>query len=59
VHQLLPEPAEVAEHLLGRAADQERAQRLDRGGLDVVAPADGEREAVPLQAVTGVVRSTT
>src|SRR5205814_3765849 len=51
VHQLLPEPAEVGEDALDRPADEVRPQRLDRGRLDVVAAADGEREPVPLQAV--------
>ena len=54
VDQLAPEPAEVGQDGLDLAAEEVPAQRLDRGHLHVVAPADREHEAVALEAVVGV-----
>jgi hypothetical protein len=41
------EPAEVGEDLVQVLSGQERLEQADRGELDVVAAADGEREPVP------------
>jgi hypothetical protein len=41
------EPAEVGEDLVQVLSGQERLEQADRGELDVVAAAEGEREPVP------------
>ena len=51
VDELPPHRAHVGEQLLGVAADEALAQRVDGGHLDVVAAPDREDEAVPRQAV--------
>ena len=47
------EPAEVGEDLVQVLSGQERLEQADRGELDVVAAADGEREPVPGQRGIG------
>ncbi len=54
VDHLLGERPEVAEDLVDAAADDERCQRVDRGGLQVVAAARREGQGVALESVTGV-----
>jgi hypothetical protein len=41
------ESAEIGEDLVQVPSGQERLEQADRGELDVVAAADGEREPVP------------
>ena len=54
VDELAPEAAHVVEDGLDVAAAQRRGQGLDRGGLDVVAAADREDEAVSLMVVARI-----
>ena len=49
--------AQVAAQFVERATDDEFGERVDRGAAQVVAPADGERHAVPGQVgIVGVQR---
>ena len=47
-------PPRSREHVLDVPTNQVRREALDRGDLHVVAAADGEHEAVPVQPVVGV-----
>ena len=49
-----PERGGLGEDLVDVAADDQRREGADRLGADLVAAADREREAVPLEAAVGV-----
>jgi len=51
VHELAPEAAEVDQQRVDVPTEEMALERSDRRDLHLVAPADGEDEAVPLESV--------